>query len=815
MKYQGFLLAAMLQFGAALGVHGAAVSGTVVEYRNTLDFPRSPGGQFFYTADPLEQAAVDAGLAGRFQRTGVAFSAGGDTNLCRFYGSVTPGPNSHFFTADAGECAFLRSLQRTPTPADVKQWNYEGTGFKVVAPVAGACPTDATPIYRAYNNGWQRGMDSNHRFTPDRQLLDALVRDSGWVYEGVAFCAPVATLSVAPYPAGLSEQTITVGGVTRQYRVHVPASLVGAPRAIVLVLHGGGGTGLDVANQGAHPLSVFRTVADREAFVVVYPGGLPARDGETGWDDCRGDNLVASGADDVGFLAALIERVRGQYGLPASNVFMAGGSNGAMMTHAFAIARPGLVGAVATSAGSLAANPKLGLCAMGPEAPLPIMIAHGTADTQMPYGGGCVANLGGNCNRGRVISAEATRDRWLAANGLGGVVPTQRVVAVASSGGGPANRFDYAGPVPLRWWRLDGAGHTVASQTVLVSPNAVTGIQNRDVEFAEIAWDFFRPFAPPATFASQPPSTERQVLATTTDSRMTPSPSGVEAPHVVLNPSPTATPRSKLFVFLPGTQGRPSQYSYVLRAAAGRGLHAVGLNYPNAVAMGSLCQVSADPECYWLARRHVIFGSGSPVPGQPAVSPADSIVNRLNQLIIWLNANHPREGWGQYLLADQTVNWSKVVMAGHSQGGGHAGVLAKSFAFSRAVYFSAPEDWNEVTNEPASWTRIKANVTPASLQFGFGSDADTLVPNAHAFAHWDNLGLSKPVSGPVLVEATAPPFSGAQQLRTAIPPNPASTALTPALRNHGVTVVDTSTPLDGSGKPLFDVNGVWDHLCFN
>jgi hypothetical protein len=43
----------------------------------------------------------------------------------------------------------------------------------------------------------------------------------------------------------------------------------------------------------------------------------------------------------------------------------------------------------------------------------------------------------------------------------------------------------------MQWWRLDGAGHTVASRTVLVSPNPLTGLQNRDVEFAEIAWSFF------------------------------------------------------------------------------------------------------------------------------------------------------------------------------------------------------------------------------------------------------------------------------------------------------------------------------------
>ena len=39
--------------------------------------------------------------------------------------------------------------------------------------------------------------------------------------------APAPSTAAAPYPAGLSEQQITVDGVARQYRVHVPAALEG------------------------------------------------------------------------------------------------------------------------------------------------------------------------------------------------------------------------------------------------------------------------------------------------------------------------------------------------------------------------------------------------------------------------------------------------------------------------------------------------------------------------------------------------------------------------------------------------------------
>ena len=294
------------------------------------------------------------------------------------------------------------------------------------------------------------------------------------------------------YPIGISDQTMMVNGTNRNYRVYVPNSIT-AMRAIVLVLHGGGGEGLGVADIGTHPLSVFRTVADREGFVVVYPGGLPAKDieGNAGWVDCRADNIVSSGADDVGFLATLVERVRTEYGLTTSRMFMAGGSNGAQMTHAFAFNRADLIAAVATSSGSLPQTPLPGGCTTGPSRPLPILVLHGTRDTQMPWAGGCVANLGGACNRGRVISAEATRDRWLQINGLSGVNPSQTVLDGSKTDAGPANRFDYAGTIPLQWWRLDGAGHTGASQTVIVSPNPFTGIQNRDIEFAEVAWAFF------------------------------------------------------------------------------------------------------------------------------------------------------------------------------------------------------------------------------------------------------------------------------------------------------------------------------------
>lgn len=364
---------------------------------------------------------------------------------------------------------------------------------------------------------------------------------------------------------------------------------------------------------------------------------------------------------------------------------------------------------------------------------------------------------------------------------------TDSFVVTVSDADGELHLHGLAGLVNLLTFGLVGdAGHTT-STTVSIIVN-------------------------PASPALNPPSVERLIFATLTDSSITAAPGGFESPHVVINPSPSVTSKGELLVFLPGTQGRPSQYSAILRSAAGWGFYSVGLNYPNQTTMASLCRTSPDPNCYWAARSDVLFGDGTPVSGQSDVTPADSIVNRLAKLLVYMDATFPGEGWGQFLLPDSTVDWSKVVLAGHSQGGGHVGVMAKTVNLARAVYFSSPDDWSDLTNQPADWTLSKPNVTPAGRQYGFGSDADTLVPNSHAFAIWDNLGLARPGSGPVLVETSSAPFGDSHQLRTALPFNPTSSAPGTALKNHGITVVDTSTPLDGNGRPRFSTDGVWSYL---
>ncbi|MBK9607775.1 MAG: hypothetical protein IPO58_15585 [Betaproteobacteria bacterium] len=113
---------------------GTEITSSVVELSNTgLD-------HYFVTADPNEAAAIDAGAAGPgWARTGQAWKSGGPNRVCRFYGSpdivaatgLRRGPNSHFYTIEAAECAVVK---------DDMGWQFESHDFNGWPVPAGGCP---------------------------------------------------------------------------------------------------------------------------------------------------------------------------------------------------------------------------------------------------------------------------------------------------------------------------------------------------------------------------------------------------------------------------------------------------------------------------------------------------------------------------------------------------------------------------------------------------------------------------------------------------------------------------------------------------
>ncbi|MBP8296730.1 MAG: hypothetical protein KAX84_11525 [Burkholderiales bacterium] len=181
----GNVLYAALDGGSVYQYSAGNALGVVTEFYNT------PLDNYFITADPNEAAAIDNGSAGPgWARTGAGFNfnSGGDTYVCRFYGSIVPGPNSHFYTVSSPECDGLKALQAS-TPLAQPRWNFESLDFISTPPVNGACPAGTVPVYRAYNNGLARRVDSNHRITASAAGIAEVVA-RGWVSEGIVMCAP-------------------------------------------------------------------------------------------------------------------------------------------------------------------------------------------------------------------------------------------------------------------------------------------------------------------------------------------------------------------------------------------------------------------------------------------------------------------------------------------------------------------------------------------------------------------------------------------------------------------------------------------------
>lgn len=296
-----------------------------------------------------------------------------------------------------------------------------------------------------------------------------------------------------PYPEGLSTNYISVNSVARKYLVYRPAGIENV-RAVVFALHGGGGKGLGVADLGNHPLSVFRQVADSAKFLVVYPEGSKDKLGNPGWNDCRGDDVSGSQGDDLLFLFQLNARLTQELGLKAKSIFMTGGSNGAIMTFSYATLYPNTLGGIAVGSGNLPLNPEKGACSAGSTVPIPILLTHGTKDPAMPAEGGCVANVGGACKRGQVMSQKSTLDYWLQRNNLEKAIPQITTLDLDVNDAGNLEKIVYSGTTPVVYFKLHGAGHPAPSRTVFIPTTRIQGGQNHDIEFAVEVWRFFREF---------------------------------------------------------------------------------------------------------------------------------------------------------------------------------------------------------------------------------------------------------------------------------------------------------------------------------
>lgn len=209
------------------------------------------------------------------------------------------------------------------------------------------------------------------------------------------------TMVMAP---GETNGTVMVGGVARDYILHVPRGYTGkTPVPLVTDWH----PILfdDTTEQG---VSGYQALADQEGFVVVWPNGI-----DHAWnigDCCTTSRTV----DDVGFARALVAKLEQQLCIDPKRVYATGYSMGGGMSYKLACDAADLVAAIAPASFELMEDSEW---PCHPSRPITVISTNGTLDGVVPYNGGDTNPPNGLMVVNHFIGAPKTFQKWAMLDG--------------------------------------------------------------------------------------------------------------------------------------------------------------------------------------------------------------------------------------------------------------------------------------------------------------------------------------------------------------------------------------------------------------
>jgi polyhydroxybutyrate depolymerase len=301
---------------------------------------------------------------------------------------------------------------------------------------------------------------------------------------------PVAGRASAPsVRAGDQNFTIRVGELERRYTVHVPPGYDGQQAVpVVIMLHGGGGTGRAAATETG-----WGAKADQAGFLAVFPEAVardPAKPSSFAanpqlWND--GSDRFYSGQkapDDVAFLNAMLDDLFARFAVDRARIFVTGFSNGASMTFRIGAEASKRIAAIAPVAGACWIEPgKL-------ERPVPMCYITGAADPLNLIEGGVPKLAFGGSDKVRSKPKPPVRDsiqKWAKAVGC------PETPARASEADGV--RTETYGPgrseSEVVYITVEGLGHTWAGGKSLL-PEFMVGKRSDKIKATDLIWDFFQ-----------------------------------------------------------------------------------------------------------------------------------------------------------------------------------------------------------------------------------------------------------------------------------------------------------------------------------
>ena len=270
--------------------------------------------------------------------------------------------------------------------------------------------------------------------------------------------------------------TLKSDGVTRSYLLHVPSGESSeGPLPLLVVFHGAPGSGSQVRS-----ITGMDHLADQFGFVVAYPDAYHLE-----WAvGCRCTRAELDGVSDVRLVRNLIQSLERRVGIDRGRVFVAGYSQGALMTHRLGCELSDRLAGAASVAATMLAGVAQDCT---PPHPLPILFFHGSDDQVFPREGRVEPSA-------TSLSMEATLATWVELNDCDA---QPEVVALPDpvEDGTAVFRWSYWGCRPggaLTYFAIEGGGHTWPGSQVPTGSGPVS----RDISASDIIARFVAQGAP-------------------------------------------------------------------------------------------------------------------------------------------------------------------------------------------------------------------------------------------------------------------------------------------------------------------------------
>lgn len=219
---------------------------------------------------------------------------------------------------------------------------------------------------------------------------------------------------------------VDIGQTGRPLLLHRPAGLDPAAAApLVILLHGSGGTGAKMLQS-----SGLEATADRAGFMLVAPDAGIAVGAGFAWNipgvpTVTGKIPDASDADDVAYLARIVDSLAEDGCIDRARVYVTGLSGGGRMASWLGCVEAGRYAAIAPVVGLRAGNPKTDNpqepdpATCKPALPMPVIAFAGDKDMTNPTQGGGAGYW--------QYTMHAAEQRWAALNGCQTAPTTQWV----------------------------------------------------------------------------------------------------------------------------------------------------------------------------------------------------------------------------------------------------------------------------------------------------------------------------------------------------------------------------------------------------